>query len=164
MRQSIIQSDPVSRSLEDRVRPPVRLAWAFVDRLPGEGRDPRGPGLAGSAPTAVDEVCSEGHWDAPLPLRVRLGHGPVLRTLRDVGDFLSVRPVMLEHSAAFRDTMQAVTRAARTGTPDDVAHAALRIQDYISRLTRKDERQDSQGLSMHPAAPPARFAPRGFRR
>ncbi|OYW59064.1 MAG: hypothetical protein B7Z30_07315 [Rhizobiales bacterium 12-68-15] len=79
-----------------------------------------------------DEV----HWDAPLPVRIRLkaGGGVEIRTLRDAGHFISGRYMTLEHSAALQALAVLILTAARTGHPDDMADAGMRLHAYARSL------------------------------
>lgn len=78
----------------------------------------------------------ERHWDAPLPVRVRLplADGVEIRTLRDAGHFLSGRYMTLEPSAALQSLAVLILTAARTGHPDDMADAGMRLYTYARSL------------------------------
>lgn len=159
------------QNMEDFHRPGLRQ-WQAMPRLsdpvrqgggsrterstaqPAEKAAPARSPIDDRAPGSQEDLhaWSEAHWDAPLPVNVRLapdwkeetppegpdernrkapGYGPALRTLRDARDFLAGRYMPLEPSTALQETTQAVMLAARTGAPDDLAHAALRLDAYI---------------------------------
>lgn len=75
----------------------------------------------------------EPHWDAPLPVRLRIASADNLeiRTLRDAGDLVSGRHFTPAHSAALQDCAELLVRAARSGSPDHVAAAALHLQRIL---------------------------------
>lgn len=75
----------------------------------------------------------EPHWDAPLPVRIRIASAGNLeiRTLRDAGDLVSGQHFTLSHSATLQDCAELLVRAARSGDPDAVAEAALQLQRYL---------------------------------
>lgn len=78
----------------------------------------------------------ERHWDAPLPVRIWLPSASNLeiRTLRDAGDLVSGRHFTVSHSAALQECADLLVSAARTGAPDDVAGAAMRLQRLLRML------------------------------
>lgn len=92
---------------------------------------PRG----GTDVIAADDA-PEAHWDAPLPVRIRIASADNLeiRTLRHAGDLVSGRHFTFSHSAALQGCADDLVHAARTGDPDDVAAAAMGLQRLLRVL------------------------------
>lgn len=147
--------DDLEQNRLDRHSPPIRQAQS-QSQVQDHARQSQGDGSSGtpggerpaaafdSGLSLIDghdvipgpdaEARGERHWDAPLPVHVRLEGGRELRTLRDAGDFLSGRCVTLDHSAALQAAALAAVRAARTGTADDVATAGERLAAYVDAM------------------------------
>lgn len=152
-----ITAYPDDRQLnrEDRRTPPLRQAQAMHGRdharqNQGGGTTDLGGGQRAAEPvssalspmagrdTLPDDIRAqtEPHWDAPLPVVVRLAAagGREVRTLRDAGAFVSGRYMKLEHSATLQHLAGLIVTAARSGHPDDMADAGMRLQAYVRLL------------------------------
>lgn len=146
--------DDLQQNREDRRNPPIRQSQAMHGRdhahqNQGGGTTALGsqraaaPVLSALAPIAGrdhlpgdDIPHDEPHWDAPLPVVVRLAAagGRELRTLRAAGAFVSGAYMTLEHSAALQKLAGLIITAARSGHPDDLADAGIQLQAYVRRL------------------------------
>ena len=119
---------------------PARAADAGLNGAPTRTRGDQAPAtfsalspINGRDVLPGDSVpAEEAHWDAPLPVRIRLeaAGGVEIRTLRDAGDFVSGRYMTLEHSAALQALAVLILTAARTGHPDHMADAGMRLYAY----------------------------------
>ncbi len=116
--------DDLLQNREDRRNPPLRQSQALPSRdharqnqgggttALGGGQRAAAPVLSAIAPIAgrdhlpADAPSEERHWDAPLPVVVRLAEagGVELRTLRQAGAFASGQYMTLEHSPRSRSS------------------------------------------------------------
>ena len=140
--------DDLQQNREDRRNPPIRQAQALSGRDHARQHQSGGQRTAGAVPSALAPIAGrdhlpgevsvhEPHWDAPLPVVVRLAEagGVELRTLRQAGAFVSGQYMTLEHSAALQKLALLLVEAARSGHPDDLADAGIYLQKYV-RLMR----------------------------
>ena len=146
--------DDARQNRADRLNPPLFQPAALRGPV-DQARHHQGGGTTGSvggdrpaevkdsplAPRDGRDVIAgpgapEAHWDAPLPVRIRIASADNLeiRTLRHAGDLVSGRHFTFSHSAALQDCAGDLVQAARTGDPDDVAAAAMRLQGLLRVL------------------------------
>lgn len=146
--------DDLLQNREDRRNPPLRQSQALPSRdharqnqgggttALGGGQRAAAPVLSAIAPIAgrdhlpADAPSEERHWDAPLPVVVRLAEagGVELRTLRQAGAFASGQYMTLEHSPALQKLALLLVAAARSGHPDDLADAGMYLHRYVRLL------------------------------
>ncbi|QTL02141.1 hypothetical protein J5J86_15180 [Aquabacter sp. L1I39] len=146
--------DDLRQNLEDQHNPPLlqheALRGDFDHALHNQGGGSTGevggdrPAEVRDSPLARRDGCDviaapdapQAHWDAPLPVRIRIASAENLeiRTLRDAGNLVSGRYFTLSHSAALQECADLLVLAARTGDPDDVSFAAMRLQMFLRML------------------------------